>query len=229
MEECKIKNLYTLENTIAKPLLEKYTYPWEVLPNISDFIIELGKKLPKEYDLIDENIWISKKAKITKSAYIKGPAIICEDAEIRHCAFIRGNAIVGKNTVVGNSTELKNCILFDNVQFPHYNYVGDSILGYKAHMGAGSIMSNVKSDKKLVIIKNKITGEQIETKRKKVGAMIGDYVEIGCGSVLNPGTIIGKNTNIYPLSSVRGVIPQNSIYKNEKNIITRADINNIKS
>ena len=230
MGECKIKNLYTLENTIAKPLLEKYTYPWEVLPNISDFIIELGKKLPKEeYDLIDENIWISKKAKITKSAYIKGPAIICEDAEIRHCAFIRGNAIVGKNTVVGNSTELKNCILFDNVQVPHYNYVGDSILGYKAHMGAGSIMSNVKSDKKLVIIKNKITGEQIETKRKKVGAMIGDYVEIGCGSVLNPGTIIGKNTNIYPLSSVRGVIPQNSIYKNEKNIITRADINNIKS
>lgn len=230
MEECKIKNLYTLENTIAKPLLEKYTYPWEVLPNISDFIIELGKKLPKEeYDLIDENIWISKKAKITKSAYIKGPAIICEDAEIRHCAFIRGNAIVGKNTVVGNSTELKNCILFDNVQVPHYNYVGDSILGYKSHMGAGSIMSNVKSDKKLVIIKNKITGEQIETKRKKVGAMIGDYVEIGCGSVLNPGTIIGKNTNIYPLSSVRGVIPQNSIYKNEKNIITRADINNIKS
>ncbi len=230
MEECKIKNLYTLENTIAKPLLEKYTYPWEVLPNISDFIIELGKKLPKEeYDLIDENIWISKKAKITKSAYIKGPAIICEDAEIRHCAFIRGNAIVGKNTVVGNSTELKNCILFDNVQVPHYNYVGDSILGYKSHMGAGSIMSNVKSDKKLVIIKNKITGEQIETKIKKVGAMIGDYVEIGCGSVLNPGTIIGKNTNIYPLSSVRGVIPQNSIYKNEKNIITRADINNIRT
>ena len=230
MEECKIKNLYTLENTIAKPLLEKYTYPWEVLPNISDFIIELGKKLPKEeYDLIDENIWISKKAKITKSAYIKGPAIICEDAEIRHCAFIRGNAIVGKNTVVGNSTELKNCILFDNVQVPHYNYVGDSILGYKSHMGAGSIMSNVKSDKKLVIIKNKITGEQIETKIKKVGAMIGDYVEIGCGSILNPGTIIGKNTNIYPLSSVRGVIPQNSIYKNEKNIITRADINNIRT
>lgn len=229
MEECKIKNLYTLENTIAKPLLEKYTYPWEVLPNIGDFIIELGKKLPKEYDLIDENIWISKKAKITKSAYIKGPAIICEDAEIRHCAFIRGNAIVGKNTVVGNSTELKNCILFDNVQVPHYNYVGDSILGYKSHMGAGSIMSNVKSDKKLVIIKNKITGEQIETKIKKVGAMIGDYVEIGCGSVLNPGTIIGKNTNIYPLSSVRGVIPQNSIYKNEKNIITRADINNIRT
>lgn len=219
MEECKIKNLYTLENTIAKPLLEKYTYPWEVLPHISDFIIELGKKLPKEeYDLIDENIWISKKAKITKSAYIKGPAIICEDAEIRHCAFIRGNAIVGKNTVVGNSTELKNCILFDNVQVPHYNYVGDSILGYKSHMGAGSIMSNVKSDKKLVIIKNKVTGEQIETKRKKVGAMIGDHVEIGCGSVLNPGTIIGKNTNIYPLSSVRGVIPQDSIYKNEKNI-----------
>ena len=220
MEECKIKNLYTLENTIAKPLLEKYTYPWEVLPNISDFIIELGKKLPKEeYDLIDENIWISKKAKITKSAYIKGPAIICEDAEIRHCAFIRGNAIVGKNTVVGNSTELKNCILFDNVQVPHYNYVGDSILGYKAHMGAGSIMSNVKSDKKLVIIKNKITGEQIETKRKKVGAMIGDYVEIGCGSVLNPGTIIGKNTNIYPLSSVRGVVLEDSIYKNENNIV----------
>lgn len=221
MEECKIKNLYTLENTIAKPLLEKYTYPWEVLPNISDFIIELGKKLPKEYDLIDENIWISKKAKITKSAYIKGPAIICEDAEIRHCAFIRGNAIVGKNTVVGNSTELKNCILFDNVQVPHYNYVGDSILGYKSHMGAGSITSNVKSDKKLVIVKN--DKEQIETGLKKFGAMLGDEVEVGCSSVLNPGTVIGKHTNIYPLSSVRGVVPEHSIYKNQKEIVEKID------
>lgn len=220
MEECKIQNLYALENTIAEPLLTRYTYPWEALKNIGDFIVEFGNKLPKEdYIVKGENVWISKTANIAETAYIKGPTIICDNAEIRHCAFIRGNAIVGKNAVVGNSTELKNVILFDNVQVPHYNYVGDSILGYKAHMGAGSITSNVKSDKKLVIIKNNITGEIIETNRKKVGAMIGDFVEIGCGSVLNPGTVIGKNTNIYPLSSVRGVVPEDSIYKDENNIV----------
>ena len=224
MEECKIQNLFSLENTIAAPLLKKYTYPWEVLPDISDFIIELGNTLSeKEYDMPGENVWISKTANIAKTAYIKGPVIICENAEIRHCAFIRGNAIIGKNTVVGNSTELKNVILFDNVQVPHYNYVGDSILGYKAHMGAGSLTSNVKSDKKNVVIKNNVTGEAIETNRKKVGAMLGDFVEIGCGSVLNPGSVIGKNTNIYPLSSVRGVVPENSIFKDINNVIIKKE------
>lgn len=224
MEECKIQNLFSLENTIAAPLLKKYTYPWEVLPDISDFIIELGNTLSeKEYDMPEENVWISKTANVAKTAYIKGPVIICENAEIRHCAFIRGNAIIGKNTVVGNSTELKNVILFDNVQVPHYNYVGDSILGYKAHMGAGSLTSNVKSDKKNVVIKNNVTGEAIETNRKKVGAMLGDFVEIGCGSVLNPGSVIGKNTNIYPLSSVRGVVPENSIFKDSNNVIIKKE------
>ena len=215
MEDCKISNLYNLDETIAKSLLEKYTYPWEVLPHIEEFILELGKTLNKdEYEQIGENVWIHKSAKVYKSAYIGENCIICEGAEVRHCAFIRKNAIIGKNAVVGNSTELKNVILFNNVQVPHYNYVGDSILGYKSHMGAGSITSNVKSDKKLVVIKN--GDEKIETGMKKIGAMLGDNVEVGCGSVLNPGTIVGKNTNIYPLSSVRGVIKPNSIYKNKK-------------
>ena len=218
MEECKIFNLFSLENTIAKELLNKFTYPWEVLPEIENFIINLGKSLDKEeYELVGENIWIAKNAKIYDSAYIKGPVIIDKGAEIRHCAFIRGNAIIGKNVVVGNSTELKNVILFDNVQVPHYNYVGDSILGFKSHLGAGAITSNVKSDKKLVVIKSE--KEQIETNRKKVGAMIGDFVEVGCGYVLNPGTVIGKNTTIYPLTSVRGVIPANSIYKNNSIVL----------
>lgn len=222
MEECKIKNLYNLEETIAKPLLEGLTYPWEALPKISQFIIDLGNKLDSDiYELKGENIWIAKSAKVMPSAYIKGPAIIGENAEIRHCAFIRGNAIVGNNAVVGNSTELKNVILFNNVQVPHYNYVGDSILGYKAHMGAGSITSNVKSDKKLVIVKNGT--EKIETGLKKFGAMIGDNVEVGCGSVLNPGCVIGRNTNIYPLSSVRGVVSENSIYKNRNEIVNKND------
>lgn len=220
MEECKIKNLYNLEETIAKNLLEGLTYPWEALPKINEFIIDLGNKLnPEIYELKGENIWIAKSAKVMPSAYIKGPVIIDENAEIRHCAFIRGNAIIGKNAVVGNSTELKNVILFNNVQVPHYNYVGDSILGYKAHMGAGSITSNVKSDKKLVIVKN--GKETIETGLKKFGAMIGDNVEVGCGSVLNPGSVIGRNTNIYPLSSVRGVVPENSIYKNQNEIVIK--------
>ena len=220
MEECKIKNLYNLNETIAKELLEKSTYPWEVLPEIEKYILEIGKNLDEEeYDKVGKNVWIAKNAKVAPTAYINGPTIIGKNAEIRHCAFIRGNAIVGENAVVGNSTELKNVILFNNVQVPHYNYVGDSILGYKSHMGAGSITSNVKSDKKLVIIKN--GKEKIETNRKKVGAMIGDGVEVGCGSILNPGTVVGRNSNIYPLSSVRGVIPENSIYKNKSEIVLK--------
>ncbi len=220
MEDIKISNLFNLDETIAKKLLEKYEYPWEVLPHIEEFILELGKSLDKnEYEKIGDNVWIHKTAKVYKSAYIGENCIICEGAEVRHCAFIRKNAIIGKNTVVGNSTELKNVILFNNVQVPHYNYVGDSILGYKSHMGAGSITSNVKSDKKLVVIKNGI--EKIETGMKKVGAMLGDNVEIGCGSVLNPGTVIGRNSNVYPLSSVRGVVSKNSIYKNQNEIVEK--------
>ncbi len=220
MEECKVCNLYNLEETIAKELLEKVTYPWEALVQIEDYIIKLGNTLdPEKYEKKGEDIWIAKNAKVMPTAYIQGPAIIGENAEIRHCAFIRGKAIIGNGAVVGNSTELKNVILFNKVQVPHYNYVGDSILGYKAHMGAGSITSNVKSDKKLIIIKN---GEnKIETGIKKIGAMLGDEVEVGCGSVLNPGTIVGKNTNIYPLSSVRGVIPPKSIYKNKNEIVQK--------
>ena len=220
MKECEIKNLYNLNETIAKDIFEGCIYPWEVLPKIKDFIITIGESLNKEeYEKIGENIWIAKSAKIAKTAYINGPAIIGKNAEVRHCAFIRGNAIVGENSVVGNSTELKNVILFNNVQVPHYNYVGDSILGYKSHMGAGSITSNVKSDKKLVVVKNK--DEKIETGLKKFGAMLGDCVEVGCGSVLNPGTVIGKNTNIYPLSSVRGVIKEKSIYKKQGEIVEK--------
>lgn len=220
MEECKIKNLYNLDETIASKIFEGATYPWEVLPKIEEFIKELGNTLSsEEYEKRGEDIWIAKTATIAPTAYIKGPAIIGKNAEIRHCAFIRGKAIVGEGAVVGNSTELKNVILFNKVQVPHYNYVGDSILGYKAHMGAGSITSNVKSDKKLVIVKNK--EEKIETGLKKFGAMLGDNVEIGCGSVLNPGTVIGKNTNVYPLSSVRGVVPSNNIYKKQNEIVEK--------
>lgn len=220
MEECKIKNLYNLDETIASKIFEGATYPWEVLPKIEEFIKELGNTLSsEEYEKRGEDIWIAKTATIAPTAYIKGPAIIGKNAEIRHCAFIRGKAIVGEGAVVGNSTELKNVIIFNKVQVPHYNYVGDSILGYKAHMGAGSITSNVKSDKKLVVVKNK--EEKIETGLKKFGAMLGDNVEIGCGSVLNPGTVIGKNTNVYPLSSVRGVVPSNSIYKKQNEIVEK--------
>ena len=212
MEECKTQNLFDLNQTIAKDIFENAIYPWEVLSKISDFIIELGNTLdPEVFEKKGENIWIAKSAIVAETVSITGPVIIDEGAEIRHCAFIRGKAIIGKNAVVGNSTELKNVILFNNVQVPHYNYVGDSILGYKAHMGAGSITSNVKSDKKLVVIKD--GEEQIETGIKKVGAMLGDNVEVGCGTVLNPGSIVGRNSNIYPLTSVRGVIPANSICK----------------
>ncbi|MCM1127942.1 MAG: UDP-N-acetylglucosamine pyrophosphorylase [Lachnospiraceae bacterium] len=212
MEQYKISNLYNLEETIAAKLFEGAEYPWELLPKISGFIVELGKTLPGDkYEQIQENVWAAKSAKIAPSACLNGPAVIDEEAEIRHCAFIRGNAIVGKGAVVGNSTELKNVILFNKVQVPHYNYVGDSILGFKSHMGAGSITSNVKSDKTLVVVKN---GEEtIETGLKKFGAMLGDYVEVGCNSVLNPGTVIGRNTNVYPTSMVRGCIPAGSIYK----------------
>lgn len=212
METCKIANLYNLNETIAKDLFDGATYPWEVLPKISAFIVELGNTLSEEeYEKKGENVWIAKSAKVAPSACINGPAIIGKEAEVRHCAFIRGNAIVGEGAVVGNSTELKNVVLFNKVQVPHYNYVGDSVLGYKAHMGAGSITSNVKSDKTLVIVKD---GEKrYETGLKKFGAMLGDEVEVGCGSVLNPGTVIGPHSNIYPLSSVREVVPANSIYK----------------
>jgi NDP-sugar pyrophosphorylase family protein len=207
-----ISELYDLKETIAAGLLEGLAYPWEALPKIHDFIISLGESLPKEiYEERGEHIWIAKSAKVAPTACLNGPLIVDEDAEIRHCAFVRGNAIVGKGAVVGNSTELKNVILFNKVQVPHYNYVGDSILGYKSHMGAGSITSNVKSDKTLVVVKGE--GISIETGLKKMGAMLGDNVEVGCNSVLNPGTVVGPNTNIYPTSMVRGVIPADSIYK----------------
>ena len=215
----KIDNLYDLDKTIAAEYLSKFEYPWEALAGIKDYIKELGSKLSEDYTQVKENVWIHKDAKVFDSAYLGEYVIIDEGAEVRHCAFIRGNAIVGKNAVVGNSTELKNVILFDNVQVPHYNYVGDSILGYKAHMGAGSITSNVKSDKQLVVIKN--GDEKIETGIKKVGAFIGDNVEVGCGSILNPGTVVGRNSNIYPLSSVRKVIQENSIYKNQNEVVEK--------
>lgn len=212
MNSITISELYNLDETIAGALFEGVTYPWEVLPKIKDFIMELGKSLPKDiYEEKGENIWIAKNAKVAPTACLNGPLIVDEDAEIRHCAFVRGSAIIGKGAVVGNSTELKNVVLFNKVQVPHYNYVGDSVLGYKAHMGAGSITSNVKSDKTLVVVKGE--GISIETGLKKMGAMLGDNVEVGCNSVLNPGTVIGRESNIYPTSMVRGVVPANSIYK----------------
>jgi NDP-sugar pyrophosphorylase family protein len=220
MEACKIKNLYDLNETIAAAIFEGAEYPWEVLGKIKEFIIELGASLPEEkYEKRGENIWIAKSAKIAPSACLNGPLIVDEDAELRHCAFVRGSAIVGKGAVVGNSTELKNVILFNKVQVPHYNYVGDSILGYKSHMGAGSITSNVKSDKTLVVVRCK--GEECATGLKKFGAMLGDNVEVGCNSVLNPGTVIGRGSNVYPLSRVRGYVPENSIYKSAKDIVTK--------
>ena len=220
MKELTIKELYTLDETIAKDIFEGVQYPWEVLPKIGDFILKLGNTLSEEeYEKHGEDVWIAKSAVVAPTAYINGPAIIGKNAEIRHCAFIRGKAIVGEGAVVGNSTELKNVILFNKVQVPHYNYVGDSILGYKSHMGAGSITSNVKSDKQLVTVK---TPEGvIETGFKKFGAMLGDEVEVGCGSVLNPGTVVGKHTNIYPLSMVREFVPANSIYKKRGEVIEK--------
>ena len=222
IKDLTIAALYTLSETIAADLFDGKTYPWEVLPEIKDFILKLGNTLSADlYEKKGENIWIAKSAKVAPTACINGPCIIDEDAEVRHCAFIRGNAIVGKGAVVGNSTELKNVVLFNKVQVPHYNYVGDSILGYKAHMGAGSITSNVKSDKTLVVIKTKDQGE-IATGIKKVGAMLGDEVEVGCNSVLNPGTVVGRMTNIYPTSCVGGYIPAGSIYKKQGDIAGKA-------
>ena len=222
LEALTVKENYSLDQTIAKDIFNGVTYPWEVLPKISSFILELGATLSEdEYEKRGENVWVAKSAKVAPTAFINGPAIIGKDAEVRHCAFIRGNAIVGEGAVVGNSTELKNVILFNKVQVPHYNYVGDSVLGYKSHMGAGSITSNVKSDKKLVVV---TAGEEkIETGMKKFGAMLGDEVEVGCGSVLNPGTVVGNHSNIYPLSSVRGFVPANSIYKKQGEVVTKEE------
>ena len=210
----KTTELLDLERTLAKPLFEGKTYPWEALGEIKDFIRSLGEKLPvDEYEKRGEDVWIAKDAKVFPSAYIAGPAIIGHGTEVRHCAFIRGSALIGDNCVIGNSVEVKNAVIFDNVQVPHYNYVGDSVLGYRSHMGAGSVTSNVKSDSSLVVVKN--GDELIETGRKKFGAILGDYAEIGCNSVLNPGTVIGRRSSVYPTSCVRGVVPEDSIYKND--------------
>ncbi len=218
----KIGELFDKSHTIAAPILDNEAYPWEILDKIKDFILTLGKSLPSDlYEEISEGVFAAKDAKIAPTAYIGSPCIIDSGAEIRHCAYIRGSAIVGKNAVVGNSCELKNCILFDNVQVPHFNYVGDSILGYRSHMGAGAVTSNVKSDKTPVSVK--ADGEVIATGRKKFGAMLGDNVEIGCNSVLCPGSIIGQGTNIYPLSRVRGVVPRDSIYKAEDKIVPKSN------
>ena len=216
----KTLELFNLEKTIAKDLLLKKEYPWQILPDIKEFIKELGNKLPEEkFIKVNEDIWIAKTAKVAETASLNGPLIIDEEAEVRHCAFIRGSVIIGKNTVVGNSTEVKNSIIFDNVQIPHYNYIGDSVLGYKAHFGAGALTSNVKSDKTLVSVV--IDGTKQSTNLKKFGAMVGDEVEIGCHAVLCPGTIIGKNSIIYPLSMVRGTVKEESIYKDKDNIIKK--------
>lgn len=220
MENITISNLYDLNETIAAKLFDGVMYPWEVLSKIHDFILELGSALPEEiYEKRGEDIWVAKNAKVAPTACLNGPLIIDEEAEVRHCAFVRGNAIVGKGAVVGNSTELKNVVLFNKVQVPHYNYVGDSVLGYKSHMGAGSITSNVKSDKTLVVVKDADT--QYETGLKKMGAMLGDHVEVGCNSVLNPGTVIGRCSNVYPTSCVRGVIPANSIFKAPGQVVAK--------
>ena len=216
-----ILDLYDLEHTLAKDYLAQFTYPWEALKGIKDFILQLGPTLGEDYNEVSEHVWVHKTAKVFPSAYLGAPCIIGPNTEVRHCAFIRGSALVGADCVGGNSCELKNVILFDHVQTPHYNYVGDSILGYYSHTGAGSITSNVKSDKKLVVVHNGT--EQIETGLKKFGAMIGDYVEVGCNSVLNPGTVIGRHSNVYPTSCVRGVIPPNSIWKDNGVIVTKHD------
>ena len=214
-----IKDMYDLNHTLAKDYLSQFTYPWEALKGIKDFILELGPTLGDDYEQRAEGVWVHKTAKVFESAYLGAPCIIGEGTEVRHGAFVRGSALVGENCVVGNSVELKNVILFDNVQVPHYNYVGDSILGFKSHMGAGSLTSNVKSDKTLVVVKN--GEERIETGLKKFGAMLGDCVEVGCNSVLNPGTVVGRCSNIYPLSCVRGVVPAQSIYKTGGQIVKK--------
>lgn len=213
--QLKVSELYEPGHTLAWPYLSKVTYPWEILSSIKDIILEIGEGLdPEKYDHPLEGVWIAKSAKVYPTAFIGAPCIIGENTEVRHCAFVRGSALVGDNCVIGNSVELKNVIISDNVQVPHYNYVGDSVLGYRSHMGAGSITSNVKSDKTLVTVKS--AGRAVETGLKKFGAMLGDYVEVGCNSVLNPGTVIGSRSNIYPTTSVRGVIPADSIVKSGK-------------
>lgn len=221
MEKMRIDALWSLPYaTVAAPLLSRFVYPWEVVPEISAFILDFGETLPdEEYERRGENVWISRSATVAPTASVVGPCIICAEAEVRHCAYLRGSVIVGRNAVVGNSTELKNCILFDGVQVPHYNYVGDSILGYRAHMGAGAITSNVKSDKSEVTVR--LDGVRIPTGRKKLGAMLGDHVEIGCNTVLNPGTVIGARSNVYPLSGVRGFVPADSIFKSQDNIVKK--------
>ncbi len=223
MEHCKIKNMYDLSQTLAAPLLETLTYPWEALPKIGDFIMKIGPTLDEEkFEKRGDNIWIARSVSIAATATLMGPLIIDEDTEVRPGAFIRGNVIVGKNCVVGNSTELKNVILFNVVQVPHYNYVGDSVLGFHSHMGAGSITSNVKSDKTLVVVKDSYDSKkEIATGLKKFGAMLGDYVEVGCNSVLNPGTVVCPHSNIYPVSCVRGVIPSNSIFKDRDHVVRK--------
>ena len=222
VEVYTIEKLYDLEHTLAKEYLCQFTYPWEALSGIKEMVIALGSKLGQDYEEVSPQVWVHKTAKVAPTAYIGAPCIIGAETEVRHCAFIRGSALVGEGCVVGNSVELKNVILFDKVQVPHYNYVGDSILGYKSHMGAGSITSNVKSDKTLVSVKT--PNGAIETGLKKFGAMIGDFVEVGCNSVLNPGTVIGRNSNVYPLSSVRGYVPENSIHKATNNIVPKKKI-----
>ncbi len=219
-EDLKIENLLDLSKTMAAKIFDGLTYPWEALPKISEFIMSLGPTLPKEeYEQRGENIWIAKSAKVAPTAYLNGPLIICPEAEVRHCAFIRGSAIVGTGSVIGNSTELKNCIIFRNAQVPHYNYIGDSILGYKAHLGAGAITSNLKSDRSMVTIP--VPEGRIDTELKKFGAIVGDNVEVGCNSVLNPGTVIGRNSTVYPLSMVRGTVPPDSIYKKQGEIANK--------
>lgn len=217
-----IQEMYDLDHTLAKEYLSQFTYPWEALGGIKDMIVSLGESLSKdEYEEVSEHVWVHKTAHVFPSAYLGAPCIIGPRTEVRHCAFIRSAALVGADCVVGNSVELKNVILFDHVQTPHYNYVGDSILGYYAHTGAGSITSNVKSDKTLVVVHDRVNNENIETGLKKMGAMLGDHVEVGCNSVLNPGTVIGRNSNVYPTSCVRGVIPENSIWKNDGTIVPK--------
>ena len=216
-----IRNLYDLDHTLAKDYLTQFTYPWEALKGIKDMIIALGENLGEDYTEVSPQVWVHKTAQVAPTAFLGAPCIIGAETEVRHCAFIRGSALVGKKCVVGNSVELKNVILFDNVQTPHYNYVGDSILGYKSHMGAGSITSNVKQDKSLVVVHNQ--GENIETGVKKFGAMLGDNVEVGCNSVLNPGTVVGRNSNVYPLSCVRGVVPEKHIWKNTGVMVPKED------
>ncbi len=216
-----IRDLYDLDHTLAKDYLSGFTYPWEALKGLKDFILTLGPTLGEDYEEVSAHVWVHKTANVFPSAYLGAPCIIGPETEVRHCAFIRGSALVGANCVVGNSVELKNVILFDHVQTPHYNYVGDSILGYCSHMGAGSITSNVRSDKKLVVVHN--AGEEIETGIKKFGAMLGDYVEVGCNAVCNPGTVVGPHSNIYPTSCVRGVVPAYSIWKDNGTVASKED------